>query len=262
MDEHSMFKFNKKLQRLGQEFQRRERQLERTQKILPHQFLVIRLDGIGFTRRFLKKRWEAPLLERILSEVIEGVYRHLYNKHQSDHENWFVGMARLNDEISFIFSPGPNRFHQRMYKILSTVNGLASAYATHALMRYHAELNHDTKDCIAAFDARPLLLQNAIEVERYLWCRYGFARYHTTQKLLNLTFGDHGVRSQLDLDFNLSHITELNLLPLLDKMESQFVWCMPDNRGVLQEHKITASWFEGELKTLLTQRLSEKATLT
>ena len=237
-----MFKFNKKLQLLGHEFQRRERQCERVNVIETHQFLVIRLDGIGLTRRFSKKRWQSPVLDRLMEEVIEGTYQHLFFKHRDENQNWFVGIARFNDELSFIFSPGKNHFDQRMFKIVSTLNGLASAYATNLLTRHQQFEQRPLKHTIAAFDARPVLLNSLVEVERYLFCRYGFARLHTTQKLLNLTQPSHNIHSRLDLDFNLDAIESLGLTDELKKMEGQFQLYVPD-----VEHNLKSNLVNHEL---------------
>ncbi len=250
-----MFKFNKKLQLLGHEFQRRERQCERVNAIEAHQFLVVRLDGIGLTRRFSKKRWQSPILDRLMEEVIEGTYQHLFFKHRDENQNWFVGIARFNDELSFIFMPGKNHFDQRMFKIVSTLNGLASAYATNLLMRHQQFEQRPLKHTIAAFDARPVLLSSLVEVERYLFCRYGFARLHTTQKLLNLTQASHDIRSRLDLDFNLNAIQSLGLSDELTKMEQQFWLYVPDADHNLRANLVNHQLFFESLTSLLFHRM-------
>ncbi len=250
-----MFKFNKKLQLLGHEFQRRERQCERLNTIEPDQFLVVRLDGIGLTRRFSKKKWQSPVLDRLMEEVIEGTYQHLFFKHRDENQNWFLGIARFNDELSFIFSAGKNHFDQRMFKIVSTLNGLASAYATNLLVRHQQFEQRPLKHTIAAFDARPILLNSLVEVERYLFCRYGFARLHTTQKLLNLTQSSHDIRSRLDLDFNLEAIHSLGLVSALEKMESHFQLYVPDAEHNLRSTLVNRELFLENLTSLLKCRV-------
>ena len=132
------------------------------QRALPGVFLLARLDGRGFsklTKEVLHERLEAPFdesfheamlqtLELLMSEGFHIIYGHTHS-----------------DEFSLLFHREAQDFGRRLYKLQSTLAGLASA-------SFSMEMK-----CLATFDCRLLQLPCAELVLDYFEWRQQVA-YH------------------------------------------------------------------------------------
>ena len=122
------------------------------QFVLPDMYIVVRLDGRGFTK-MTKKRFEKPfdirfreMMLQVTKELIENSgFKIIYGYTQSD-------------EISLLFDPYENSFGRKVRKINSTLAGIASAKASMILGE------------LVTFDCRVVPLPNMDRVKDYfLW---------------------------------------------------------------------------------------------
>lgn len=134
------------------------------QFVLPDMYIVVRLDGRGFTR-MTKKRFEKPfdirfreMMLQVTKELIENSgFKIIYGYTQSD-------------EISLLFDPYENSFGRKVRKINSTLAGIASAKASMILGE------------LVTFDCRVVPLPNMDRVKDY-FLFYG-VRQTLTETLL------------------------------------------------------------------------------
>lgn len=105
--------------------------------VLPHIFVVVRLDGRGFTRLTkIVHQFEAPYDMVFRNYMVETV-KHL----MSCGFNIIYGYTQ-SDEISLLFHPDENSFERKIRKIISILAGEASA-------KFALQLG-----AMASFDAR------------------------------------------------------------------------------------------------------------
>lgn len=118
--------------------------------VMPEMFVVVRLDGRGFTKK-TKETWQldAPFDTRF-HELIVATTKHL----MSCGFNIIYGYTQ-SDEISLLFHPTEDTFKRKLRKINSVLAGEASGFFSVT----HGQL--------ASFDARVSQLPNTSLVQQY-----------------------------------------------------------------------------------------------
>lgn len=131
------------------EFEDRMRALEyfHGQRILPGAWVVIRLDGRGFTR-FTSDRFEKPFDEKFHALMVQTAQALLEGLHG-------LYAYTESDEISILCAPNWDFFDRSLEKIVSISASIASATFTHAL------------GAIAQFDSRIWMGVNTAQVVDY-----------------------------------------------------------------------------------------------
>lgn len=121
--------------------------------VMPDMFIVVRLDGRGFTKK-TKELWqlEAPFDSRF-NEAMSNTTKHLMNCGF----NVIYGYTQ-SDEISLLFHPTEDTFQRKMRKIISVLAGEASGL-------FSLEMGK-----MASFDARICQLPNQkLVVDYFRW---------------------------------------------------------------------------------------------
>lgn len=118
--------------------------------VMPEMYIVVRLDGRGFTKK-TKETWQldAPFDNRF-HELMVATTKHL----MSCGFNVVYGYTQ-SDEISLLFHPDENTFSRKLRKINSVLAGEASGFFSVS----HGQL--------ASFDARVSQLPNLPLVQQY-----------------------------------------------------------------------------------------------
>lgn len=132
-------------------------------------YLCFRLDGINVSKKYLKDKINNPVFEDIFIKSVRSVYALMYKKSPTDAQNIFLCIFLSSDEVSFILNKSPNYYDDRIFKIGSTLSGLLSSAITSFF--YKKELKttkYKNNTEIIAFDSRPIILDNMMEVEEYL----------------------------------------------------------------------------------------------
>lgn len=121
--------------------------------ILPEMFVIVRLDGRGFTKK-TKEIWqlECPFDERF-NQAMSDTTKHLMNCGF----NVIYGYTQ-SDEISLLFHPDENTFQRKTRKIISILAGEASGF-------FSLQMND-----LACFDARICQFPNQkLVVDYFRW---------------------------------------------------------------------------------------------
>lgn len=183
-------------------------------------YLCFRLDGIKTSKRFLKDALINEKYNNTFRDSIEAVY-YLLRKctgeeyKQYEEGNFFLCAFSISDEVSFVLNNRRNHLGNRIFKTGSSLAGMLSASLS---MRFKTEsekkgrLSATGKQFpqVMAFDARPLVLDDYDEVERYLIYRWLVACRNTMCKVLRLAkvmSGDD--LYQLGIKNNLALVCEL-----------------------------------------------------
>lgn len=147
----------------------------------PNQYLIVRLDGIGLSKKYLKDKVVHKRFQKTMKDAIEQTYFALHRKSRSDAQQAFLGVMVASDEVSFIFNTYDNYFEHRLFKAVSTVASTFTSFF--AKKGGHKEEN---LRIFGAFDGRPILLSNVDEVNKYIAYRSAIYIRNSMAKLLRI----------------------------------------------------------------------------
>lgn len=145
------------------EFDERMRMFEKNldQYVMPGAYIVVRLDGRGFsklTEKYFQKPFDVhfkELMEKTTKAVLSCGFTCLYGYSQSD-------------EISLLFAPNENTFGRKTRKINSTLASTASAAFTLELNKIMQKVQPETEeDVLGTFDCRVIALPSPKDVMDY-----------------------------------------------------------------------------------------------
>jgi tRNA(His) 5'-end guanylyltransferase len=153
-----------------------------TQVSTPHQhYLVVRLDGIGMSKKYLKDEITNKRFQKIMIKAIQQTYYVLHRKSPSIAKQVFLGAVMASDEVSFILNTHENYFDDRLFKIVTTIASTLSSFFT------KEGILADSKNSImGSFDGKPLILQNIAEVNEYIAHRAAIYNRNSMAKVLRL----------------------------------------------------------------------------
>lgn len=183
-------------------------------------YLCFRLDGIKTSKRFLKDALINETFNNAFRDSVEAVYyllRKCTGEEHGQHEegNFFLCAFSTSDEVSFVLNNQRNHLGNRIFKTGSSLAGMLSGSLS---MRFKSESVKKGRPTAAgkqypqvmAFDARPLVLDDYDEVERYIIFRWLVACRNTMCKVLRLAKVMSGDELyQLGVKNNMKLVSEL-----------------------------------------------------
>lgn len=198
-----------------------------TQSHTPKQhYLVVRLDGIGLSKKYLKDELSNKRFQKKMIKAIQQTYYALHRKSPSNAQQIFLGMVMASDEVSFILNTFDNYFDDKLFKIVTTIASTFSSFFS------QEEAGSNPKNAITgSFDGRPLILENLKEVNEYIAYRAAIYSRNSMAKALRLK----GVpNNELYCDTNNNNLdyyqTKFNQLALdMDVIKTGCVVLVPSN---------------------------------
>lgn len=177
----------------------------------PHQrYLVVRLDGIGMSKKYLKDEITNKRFQKIMMKAIQQTYYVLHRKSPSNAQQIFLGIVMASDEVSFILNTSGNYYNDGLFKIVTTIASTFSSFFTK-----EGILADPQNSIIGSFDGRPLILQNLEEVNEYIAYRAAIYNRNSMTKTLRLKgVPDSELYSDLNknnLDYYQTKFKQLNL---------------------------------------------------
>lgn len=204
-------------------------------KTSENEYLCVRLDGIGLSKKYLKDSIKDNRFTGLMWQALDSTYDVLHRKAPTDAQNIFLCAIICSDEASFILNSQENYFEGRLFKIVTTIASTFSSFFTGG--GFTAKRKKTEQRIGGSFDGRPLILSSTDEVSDYL--AYRFATYirNTNSKLLRI----EGVSSdELYSDENYNNIVfyeamikKLELQEKSDVISSEPVIFIPDSNGKL-----------------------------
>lgn len=168
------------------------------QYILPENFIIVRLDGKGFTRLTKEKLSLEKPFDRKFNEVMTATVKHLFNSGF----RILYGYTQ-SDEISLLIHKDDNTFSRKIRKINSVLAGEASAFFTLQFQE------------ICVFDCRVIAVPNRNMILDYFCWRQEDSHRNSLSAYCYWTLRDHG--------FNAKQATEkIEKMSMADKNELLF----------------------------------------
>jgi len=144
-------------------------------------YLVVRLDGIGLSKKYLKNEVVNKRFQKVMTKAIQQTYYVLHRKSRSNAQQLFLGVVVASDEVSFILNTYGNYFDDRLFKTVTTIASTFSSFFTKEGI--HENLN---LSITGSFDGKPLILQNLEEVNKYIAYRAAIYTRNSMAKVLRL----------------------------------------------------------------------------
>ena len=172
-------------------------------------YLVIRLDGIGLSKRCLKDHLENKLFQKVMLKAAQDTYYVMRRKTPSNAQQIFLGVLIASDEVSFILNTSKSYLDHSIMKLVTTMASTFSCFFT------KNGLAQDPQTKLSgSFDGRPLVLSTTEEVKEYVAYRAATYNRNTMAKALRLKgvpdeelFGDN----ENDTEYYFEKYRELRL---------------------------------------------------
>ncbi len=145
------------------------------------QYLVVRLDGIGLSKKYLKNAVINKRFQKVMMKAIQKTYYVLHRKSPSNAQQLFLAIIMASDEVSFVLNTYGNYFDDKLFKIVTTI---ASTFST--LFTKEGSQSDANNSITGSFDGRPLILKNQQEVNEYIAYRSAIYNRNTMAKILRL----------------------------------------------------------------------------
>ncbi|WP_181314958.1 tRNA(His) guanylyltransferase Thg1 family protein [Photobacterium phosphoreum] len=143
----------------------------------PQHYLIVRLDGIGLSKKYLKDSLVNKAFKEIMTQAIQETYCVLHRQSKSNAKQVFLGAVMASDEVSFIFNTSDNYFDKRLFKTVTTLASTLSCFFTRDGAKYLM---------MGSFDGRPLVVENLQQVNDYIAHRLAIYCRNTMAKTLRL----------------------------------------------------------------------------
>jgi tRNA(His) 5'-end guanylyltransferase len=143
----------------------------------PQHYLIVRLDGIGLSKKYLKDSLVNKEFKEIMTQAIQETYCVLHRQSKSNAKQVFLGAVMASDEVSFIFNTSDNYFDKRLFKTVTTLASTLSCFFTRDGAKYLM---------MGSFDGRPLVVENLQQVNDYIAHRLAIYCRNTMAKTLRL----------------------------------------------------------------------------
>lgn len=143
----------------------------------PHQYLIVRIDGIGLSKKYLKNSLINKNFKETMLQAIKETYFVLHRKSRSNAQQVFLGAVVASDEVSFIFNRYDNYFEHRLFKSVTTLASTLSSFFTR---------NGAKHSMMGSFDGRPLVVESLQQVNDYIAHRIAIYCRNTMAKTLRL----------------------------------------------------------------------------
>lgn len=168
---------------LEDQFKENEAQSECLGKINDGQYLCIRLDGIGLSKKYLKNELSNTKFDGAMWQAFESTYKVLHRKAPTDAQNIFLAAIICSDEISIILNSQKNYFDGRLFKTVTTI---ASTFSSFFTGNGFSGKNKKNQRIVGAFDGRPLVFSSLDEIPQYMAHRYAIYFRNSLSKSLRL----------------------------------------------------------------------------
>lgn len=173
-------------------------------------YLVVRLDGIGLSKKYLKDKVINKQFQKVMIKAIEQTYYVLHRKSPSNAQQLFLGVVMASDEVSFILNTYDNYFDDRLFKIVTTIASTFTNFFTQEGVHKNRNLS-----ITGSFDGKPLILPNLEEVNQYIAYRAAVYTRNSIAKLLRLKGVDcnelYNPKNNNNLDYYQMKLSQLNL---------------------------------------------------
>jgi tRNA(His) 5'-end guanylyltransferase len=169
---------------LEDHFKKNEALSECLGQINDGQYLCVRLDGIGLSKKYLKDELSNTKFDSAMWQAFESTYKVLHRKAPTDAQNIFLAALVCSDEISIILNSQKNYFEGRLFKTVTTV---ASTFSSFFTRNGFSGKNKKSQRIGGAFDGRPLVFSSLSEVSQYMSHRYAIYVRNSSSKALRLS---------------------------------------------------------------------------
>lgn len=173
-------------------------------------YLVVRLDGIGLSKKYLKDKVIHKQFQKVMIKAIEQTYYVLHRKSPSDAKQLFLGVVMASDEVSFILNTYDNYFDDRLFKTVTTIASTFTCFFTQEGAHKNKKLS-----ITGSFDGRPLILPNLEDVNKYIAYRAAVYTRNSMARLLRIKGVDtdeiYSDENNNNLDYYQMKFDQLNL---------------------------------------------------
>ncbi|MBU2966925.1 tRNA(His) guanylyltransferase Thg1 family protein [Amphritea sp. 2_MG-2023] len=210
-------------------------------KINDGQYLCIRLDGIGLSKKYLKNELSNKKFDGAMWQAFESTYQVLRRKAPTDAQNIFLAAVVCSDEISIILNSQKNYFDGRLFKTVTTI---ASTFSSFFTGNGFLGKNKKSQRIGGAFDGRPLVFSSLSEVSRYMSHRYAIYVRNSASKALRLSgVGPDELYSEENfnnLEYYKEKIESLSIHDLYSEILSKPIVFIPNESGELMNYRYSS----------------------
>lgn len=198
------------------------------------EFLCIRLDGIGLSKKYLKDNISNGKFENVIKQSVNEMYSILKKRTSTNAQNQFLCIFTSSDEVNVIFNSHPNYFDNRLYKSVTTTASIFSSLFTK---------NGNSDNFFGAFDGRPLIFNSIPDVCEYLSSRYAVYIRNTMTKILRLKINKindsdlYASNNQNNFEYLTKAIEQNDLQKLQLSIPKHCRIYIPTSNGKLEECK-------------------------
>ena len=206
------------------------------------EYLCIRLDGIGLSKRFLKDAIKTGQFTNIMWQAVEKTYKVLHRRSPTNAQNIFLGVMICSDEVSIILNAQKNYYEGRLFKIVTTISSTFSSFFS--ISGIQSKHQKKGKKIMGSFDGRPLVLSSTDEAIEYMSYRYGIYIRNATFKLLRLNgLSDEEAYSKENkgnIEYITKKVIEFNLEEDQRSIAKDPVFFIPNKKGDLDSYKYSS----------------------
>lgn len=220
-------------------FKKIEMNSEKVAQISEGQYLCIRLDGIGLSKKYLKNTIKDNRFNGAMWGALDSTYDVLHRKAPTNAQNIFLAAIICSDEVSIILNSQKNYYEGRLFKTVTTIASTFSSFFTGN--GFIAKRKKTEQRIGGSFDGRPLVLSNVNEVTDYLAYRYATYIRNSNSKLLRLegVLSDelYSADNYNNIEFYARKIEELSLQEQSNTIPTGAVIFIPDSSGKMQNYR-------------------------
>lgn len=224
-----------------------------------NQFLAIRLDGVRFTHKYSRKEFIPFKMNSMVTESVFETYQSIFNKHDQDKKNMVLCIIQVNDEVTFVFNRGNNKYERRILKILSIVNGLMSSWSTNYILKNQNDKLLGTQ--VEYYDARPIILSSHPDICEYIKYRYLTAKKHALAKTLKFNNIAITPKTWENISASKKLVAENKLHSEFEKIEETFKLYVPDDNYNLKSYGLTEKIISESLENILKHSCQQQCKL-
>lgn len=214
-------------------FTNNEKISERKSETTDGEYLCVRLDGIGLSKKYLKNKISDEKFNEVMINALYSTYDVLHRKAPTSAQNIFLAMFICSDEVSIILNCKDNYYKRRLYKIVTTISSTFSSFFTSKGYNHNQKNSH----IAGSFDGRPLVFSSLLEVNDYITYRYATFIRNTNSKLLRIEGVPdselYSKKNYNNINFYSSKIEELSLQKKSNSILQDAVVFIPDSSSKL-----------------------------
>lgn len=187
-------------------------------------YLVVRLDGIGLSKKYLKDQLTNKQFKNMMIKAVQDTYFVLHRKTPTNAQQIFLGAIVASDEVSFILNTYDNYFNDRIIKIVTTIASTFSCFFTKQGLQQNSN-----NGIYGSFDGKPLILRNIDEVKEYISYRTAIYNRNSMAKVLRLKGVSseelYDDRNHNNIDYYQTKFEQLNIK--IDDINKECIFLSP-----------------------------------